>query len=488
MNIHCNVMIIGGEGDLAFRKLYPALYNLDCENLLSESTKIIAFGRGKFSSSEFLEKVYTWIEKSEYTHSIQETTWLRFKERLVPFVGDATNADSYAALKDQLSDQEFVIYLSTPPSIFSPICQALDKAKLVREDTRIVVEKPLGESRSSFDQINNHVRAVFDERQIYRIDHYLGKETVQNLLALRFANVLFEPLWNRNYIDHVQITVAEQVGAGGRWPFYDQAGALRDMVQNHLLQLLCLVSMEPPAKNKPDFVRDEKLKVLRCLKPISAHDVNHVTVRGQYAAGNINQEAVVAYSQEADSATDKSSTESFVAIKAEIENSRWQDVPFYLRTGKRLRERYSEIVIQFKPVVHRLFDASAGRLTDNQLIIRLQPNEGIEMKLVNKVPGLTEQTRLQSVGLDLSFDAVFDEHRSPSAYERLLLDVIRSDQTLFMRSDELRAAWDWVDGIIDGWQSTAQSVSRYSAGSWGPSESVDLLANDRRRWFDYGEQ
>lgn len=487
MNIHCDVLIIGGEGDLAFRKLYPALYNLDCENLLSEGTKIIAFGRGKFTAEAFLKNVHSWIESSEYTQNIKDATWERFSQRLVHFVGDATDADSYTELKKQLSNEQFVIYLSTPPSIFSPICQALDTAKLVRDDTRIVVEKPLGESRSSFDQINDHVRAVFEERQIYRIDHYLGKETVQNLLALRFANVLFEPLWNRHYIDHVQITVAEQVGVGGRWPFYDQAGALRDMVQNHLLQLLCLVSMEPPAKNQPDFVRDEKLKVLRCLKPIGAQDVNYKTVRGQYAAGSINQEDVVAYSQEIDSAKEKSATETFVAIKAEIENSRWQDVPFYLRTGKRLRERYSEIIIQFKPVVHKLFDAGSGKIADNQLIIRLQPNEGIEMKLVNKVPGLTEQTRLQSVGLDLSFDAVFDEHRSPSAYERLLLDVIRSDQTLFMRSDELRAAWDWVDGIIDGWKDTGQSVSRYSAGNWGPSESVDLLSNDRRRWFDYGE-
>lgn len=488
MNVNCDVLIIGGEGDLAFRKLYPALFNLDCENLLSDSTRIIAFGRGKFSKDEFLAKVLDWIERSEYTDSVQDEQWTRFSTRMMQFVGDATSAESFGELKSQLGNDELVIYLSTPPSIFSPICQALDAASLVREDTRIVVEKPLGESRASFDEINNHVRAVFDERQIYRIDHYLGKETVQNLLALRFANVLFEPLWNRNYIDHVQITVAEQVGVGGRWRFYDQAGALRDMVQNHLLQLLCLVSMEPPAKNQPDFVRDEKLKVLRCLKAITPLDVNHVTVRGQYAAGNIDQKEVVGYSQEEDSQTEKSSTETFVALKTEIENSRWQGVPFYLRTGKRMRQRYSEIIIQFKPVVHRLFDAGSGRIADNQLIIRLQPNEGIEMKLVNKVPGLTEQTRLQSVGLDLSFDAVFDEHRAPSAYERLLLDVIRSDQTLFMRSDELRAAWDWVDGIIEGWHATGQPVARYSAGSWGPSESVDLLAIDRRRWFDYGEQ
>jgi len=481
----CNVVIIGGEGDLAFRKLYPALYALDCEDLLAEHTRVVCFCRGNFGSDKFIELVREWTENSEYTESLDEDVFKRFRDRLVYFSGDATSAASYQELEQQLSCKQNVIYLSTPPSIFSPICLAMDEAGFVTQQTRIVIEKPLGESRETFEEIDHHVKSVFDEKQIYRIDHYLGKETVQNLLALRFANVLFEPLWNRNFIDHVQITVAENIGAGGRWTFYDEAGALRDMVQNHLLQLLCLVSMEPPAKNNPDFVRDEKLKVLRCLKPIDNQSVNGLTVRGQYVEGEIEKQQVRGYLAEEDATTSRSNTETFVAIKAEIENTRWQGVPFYLRTGKRLAERYSEITIQFKPVVHRFFDAASGRVTDNQLVIRLQPNEGIELHLVNKVPGLTELTRLQSAALNLSFDQAFEHHRSPSAYERLLLDVIRSDQTLFMRSDELCAAWDWVDGILQGWRSTGQPVAGYSAGSWGPSESVDLLARDRRRWFDY---
>jgi glucose-6-phosphate 1-dehydrogenase len=272
---------------------------------------------------------------------------------------------------------------------------------------------------------------------------------------------------------------------GGRWKFYEEAGALRDMVQNHLLQLLCLVSMEPPAKNNPDFVRDEKLKVLRCLKPIDSQTVNDVTVRGQYNRGHIQREPVVGYVEESDAQSSRSNTETFVAIKAEIDNSRWQGVPFYLRTGKRLPTKYAEIAIQFKPVVHQFFSASSGRVSDNQLIIRLQPNEGIELNLINKVPGLSGQTRLQSAGLDLSFDKAFEAHRSPSAYERLLLDVIRSDPTLFMRSDEICAAWDWVDSILDCWETTGQPVEQYPAGSWGPTEAVDLLAQDRRRWFNW---
>lgn len=481
----CSVLIIGGEGDLAFRKLYPALYSLDLEGLLAEDMKVIAFGRGKFKKDDFLVEVKRWIEASDYTLSIDSLVLDRFLSRLVQFKGDATDPESYKKLSKQCVSEEYVIYLSTPPSIFSPICLALDSAGFVSSSTRIVIEKPLGESCATFQQIDNHIKSVFDEEQIYRIDHYLGKETVQNLLALRFANVLFEPLWNRNYIDHVQITVAESIGVGGRWKFYDEAGALRDMVQNHLLQLLCLVSMEPPAKNTPDFVRDEKLKVLRCIKQITPQDVNTVTVRGQYDEGLIGQDDVPAYLAESDAKNTHSDTETFVAIKAEIENTRWQGIPFYLRTGKRLKQRYSEIIIQFKPVVHRFFDAASGNVGDNQLVIRLQPNEGIEMYLVNKVPGLTEQTRLQSAGLDLSFHKAFEQHRSPSAYERLLLDVIRSDQTLFMRSDELCAAWNWVDGILDGWRTTGQPASKYPAGDWGPTESIDLLAKDRRRWFDY---
>lgn len=481
----CSVIIIGGEGDLAFRKLYPALCSLDNEGLLAEDLRVVCFGRGKYDNNRFRKEVVRWIEASDYTEVMSDNVIDRFLARLTQFTGDATDPACFRQLAEDLSDEDRVIYLSTPPSIFPPICEAINEAGFVNSSSRIVVEKPLGESRRSFNEIDHIVKSVFDERQIYRIDHYLGKETVQNLLALRFANVLFEPLWNRNYIDHIQITVAENIGVGGRWGFYDAAGALRDMVQNHLLQLLCLVSMEPPAKNNPDFVRDEKLKVLRCLKRFDVSTASDRTVRGQYTKGHIDRDPVVGYVEEADSQASRSNTETFVAIKAEIENSRWQDVPFYLRTGKRLPAKFAEIVIQFKPVVHRFFSGSSGRVADNQLVIRLQPNEGIELRLINKVPGLSAQTRLQSAGLDLSFDKAFEAHRSPSAYERLLLDVIRSDQTLFMRSDEICAAWDWVDGILECWQKTGQPVLDYPAGAWGPTESVDLLAQDRRRWFDW---
>lgn len=480
-----NIIIIGGEGDLALRKLFPALYSLDYEGLLAPEIMVTAFGRGRYTPEEFFVHLKQWIEKSEYTQSMDEQVLSRFTDRVVHYIGDATSPDSFVKLEQQFPHHEMMIYLSTPPSIFAPVCTAMEQAHVIKPETSIVVEKPLGDSRSSFESIDSIIKSLFQENQIYRIDHYLGKETVQNLLALRFANIFFDPIWNRNYIDHVQITVSESIGVGGRWAFYDTAGALRDMVQNHLLQLLCLVSMEPPAKNKADFVRDEKLKVLRSLKPITERDVNYLTIRGQYAAGEVGGEDALGYRDEPDAKNARSSTETFVAIKAEIENARWGGVPFYLRTGKRLKSRYSEIVICFKPMVHKYFDAHSGRTKDNRLVIRLQPDEGVELQLVNKVPGLAAQTKLQSAGLDLSFGRVFDEHRSPSAYEKLLLDVIRGDQTLFMRSDELCAAWDWVDGITEGWNSTDQRVLPYEAGSWGPVEATDFLAEDRRRWFNY---
>lgn len=480
----CNIVIVGGEGDLAFRKLYPALYSLHRENLLADCTKVVGFGRGKFTEEAFKENIRKWTEDSDYVKEVDDQTWSSFCERIIHFVGDATSPADIKRLQDEMGPEEIVFYLSTPPSIFAPICSAMGEAGVVSESTRLVVEKPLGESLESFNEINDTLFETFDEHQIYRIDHYLGKETVQNLLALRFANIFFEPLWNRNYIDHVQITVAESVGAGGRWNYYDQSGALRDMVQNHLLQLVCLVAMEFPARNEADDIRDEKLKIIRCLKPIDQSTVQTHTVRGQYTEGSVDQELVPGYMQEKD-AKESSSTETFVAIKAEIENNRWQGVPFYLRTGKRMAERYSEIVIQFKPVIFKFIDVDPNAINNNQLVIRLQPNEGIEMKMMNKVPGLSEGTQLQHVGLNLSFEEAFEDHRSPSAYERLLLDVTRGDQTLFMRSDELRGAWSWVDGMIEGWDAVKQVPQKYKAGSTGPDDALGLLIKDGRRWQDF---
>lgn len=477
----CNIVIVGGEGDLAFRKLYPALYSLHRENLLADCTKVVCFGRGKLEYDEFISRMRSWTEKSDYVKAVDDSSWQSFCERVVQFSGDATSVKDIKRLHKEIGPEELVFYLSTPPSIFAPICKAMGGAGIVSDATRLVVEKPLGESLESFNQINDTLFEVFKEHQIYRIDHYLGKETVQNLLALRFANIFLEPLWNRTYIDHVQITVAESVGAGGRWSYYNDSGALRDMVQNHLLQLVCLVAMEFPARNKADDIRDEKLKIIRSLKPIDASNVTGNTIRGQYTEGSIAQELVPGYRDEAD-AKGVSDTETFVAIKAEIENNRWQGVPFYLRTGKRMSSRYSEIVIQFKPVVFKFIDIDPNVLNANQLVIRLQPNEGVQMNLMNKVPGLSEGTSLQNVELNLSFEEAFEEHRSPSAYERLLLDVTRGDQTLFMRSDELRGAWQWVDGIIDGWAQTRQTSKPYKAGSMGPDDALGLLIQDKRKW------
>ena len=478
----CNIVIVGGEGDLAFRKLYPALYSLHKEKLLADCTKVVGFGRGKYSFDEFISTMCEWTQKSDYVSDFDESAWQSFIKRVVQFNGDATAPEDLARLKKELGNDDIVFYLSTPPSIFAPICEAMGTAGVVTDNTRLVVEKPLGTSLDSFNEINDTLFRTFEENQIYRIDHYLGKETVQNLLALRFANIFFDPLWNRNYIDHVQITVAESVGVGGRWDYYEESGALRDMVQNHLLQLVCLVAMEFPARNQADDIRDEKLKVIRCLKTIDASNVRANTVRGQYTEGAVDQELVAGYTQEKDAKDKQSNTETFVAVKAEIENNRWQGVPFYLRTGKRLASRYSEIVIQFKPVVFKFIDIDPTAINNNQLVIRLQPNEGIEMNMMNKVPGLSEITRLQNVGLNLSFEEAFEEHRSPSAYERLILDVTRGDQTLFMRSDELRGAWRWVDGITDGWQQAAQSVVNYKAGSMGPDDALGLILGDGRKW------
>lgn len=480
----CNIVIVGGEGDLAFRKLYPALFSLHKQNLLGDCTKIIAFVRGKYSPKSFIENLCDRLEISDYTDKISDGQWTSFSNRIERFVGDATNQTDFKRLKPQLKSIKTVVYLSTPPSIFGSICETMKKADFVNRTTRLVVEKPLGSSLKSFDEINNSLFKTFNERQLYRIDHYLGKETVQNLLAMRFANILFEPLWNRSYIDHVQITLSESVGVGNRWSYYNESGALRDMVQNHILQLLCLVAMEYPARNKPDDVRDEKLKVLRCLKKIDATNVESYTVRGQYSQGAVGEELVKGYLYEEDAAHTDSNTETFVAIKAEIENNRWQGVPFYLRTGKRMTSRYAEIVIQFKPVVFKLFDTAQNEANNNRLVIRLQPNEGIQMNLMNKVPGLNEKTELQNLGLDLSFSDAFEDHRSPSAYERLLLDVTRGDQTLFMRSDELREAWKWVDGIIDGWEKVKQKTIKYVAGSAGPTDSFALIHKDGRKWLD----
>jgi len=372
--------------------------------------------------------------------------------------------------------------MATAPDLFGPLCAQLAKTELITQKARVVLEKPIGRDLASAKTINDCVGAVFAEEQIFRIDHYLGKEAVQNLMVLRFANSLFEPLWSSGRIDHVQITVAERIGVEGRGGYYDKSGALRDMVQNHILQLLCLAAMEPPNAFTAAGVRDEKLKVLRALKPFTRADVDHKIVRGQYRAGASNGGAVPGYLEEIESSTGTSKTETFVAIKAEIENWRWAGVPFYLRTGKRLAMQASEIVIQFRDVPYSIFSKEAGTLAANRLVVRLQPDEGVQLSLMTKNPA-PGGLHVREAPLNLSFADTF-KVRSPGAYERLLMDVVRGDATLFMRRDEVEAAWAWIEPILEAWQAQPEPPKPYAAGSWGPSAAIALIERDGRTWWE----
>ncbi|PSM18766.1 glucose-6-phosphate dehydrogenase [Nitratireductor sp. StC3] len=472
----------GGTGDLAERKLLPALFQRQQAGQFSEPTRIIGASRSKLSTQEYRDFARTAITEHVRAEEIEPDELARFLERLSYVPVDAKSGDGFAALKREIGDSDRirVFYMAVGPSLFGSICAKLKEHGLVSADARIVVEKPIGRDLASARALNDQIGGVFDEHQIFRIDHYLGKETVQNLMALRFANALYEPLWNSAHIDHVQITVAETVGLEDRVSYYDRAGALRDMVQNHILQLLCLAAMEPPASMDADAVRDEKLKILRSLTPIGADNVSKVTVRGQYRAGASAGGAVKGYQEELGNG--QSTTETFVAIKADIANWRWAGVPFYLRTGKRLSARASEIVIAFKPIPHSIFESGAGRVHANQLVIRLQPDEGVKQWIMIKDPG-PGGMRLRHVPLDMSFAEAFSV-RNPDAYERLLMDVVRGNQTLFMRRDEVEAAWAWIDPILAAWEDSGREPQAYTAGTWGPSGSVALIERDGRTWHD----
>ena len=395
---------------------------------------------------------------------------------------DATSDSGWPDLAELLNDAKErarVFYLATSPELFGPTSRRLGAAGLVTEQARVVLEKPIGHDLASAKAINDEVGAIFAEDQIYRIDHYLGKETVQNLMALRFANSLFEPIWNRAAIDHVQITVAESIGVEGRAAYYDNAGALRDMVQNHMLQLLCLIAMEPPSAMTANSVRDEKLKVLRALCPIKDGAVATHTVRGQYQRGAVGGKPVPGYIEELGH---DSHNETFVAIKAEVQTWRWAGVPFYIRTGKRLPSRASEIVVQFRSIPHSIFERGAGEIQPNRLVIRLQPDEGIKLELMSKDPG-PGGLRLKQTALDLSFAETFKK-RYPDAYERLLMDVVRGNATLFMRRDEVESAWVWVEPILEAWAEREESPLPYPAGAWGPTQALALILRDDRSWHD----
>ncbi len=478
MNTNFDLVIFGGTGDLAMRKLFPALFLADTDARLHQGGRIIAAARQALTDEEFRAKVSDalnrFLPKPPSAANLE-----KFLARLSYFALDVNNPVQYAEMKKSLDarDSQTVFYLSVGPTLFPPIINGLRSAGLNTPDTRIVLEKPLGRDLQSSRDINQLVLSAFAESQVYRIDHYLGKETVQNLLALRFGNTLLEPLWNRTWVRDVQITIAETVGVETRGEFYDSTGAMRDMVQNHLLNLLCMTAMEPPSSLDPDAVRDEKLQVLRSLKPWTQQTLHDDIVRGQYRGGTLKGEAVPAYAAEP-GVSPQTETETFLALRTEIANWRWGGVPFFLRTGKRMAERRAEIVISFKSPPHSIFESP---LAPNRLVITLQPEENVRLYTMAKAPG--DGMRLREVHLDLDFKDFFHERRQ-DAYERLLLDVLRGNPTLFMRNDEADAAWRWVQPMLDHWTTSNLSPAAYGAGSWGPPAASRLTARDGTAWHE----
>jgi len=471
------LVLLGGAGDLALRMLLPSLYFLEVDRLLSHDLRIVAVARGEGDGASYKALVREQLGKRA---TVEEAAWNRLAARLDYLSVDMTKDEGAAKLAERIGEYgSLVVYFALSPSLYGPVCNALQSAGLTGPKSRLVLEKPIGRDLESSRKTNAAVGAVVGEEQIFRIDHYLGKETVQNLTALRFANVLFEPLWDRNTIDHVQITIAETEKVGDRWPYYDEYGALRDMVQNHMLQLLCLVAMEAPSGFDPDAVRDEKVKVLRSLRPFNKDTVAHDTVRGQYVAGVVEGGAREGYLQEVGKTT---RTETFVAMKVAIDNWRWDGVPFFLRTGKNLPDRRTQIVVQFKALPHNIFgQATDGDLFSNRLVIDLQPDENIVLTLMNKRPGLSEEgMRLQSLPLSLSFSQSGGRRRI--AYEKLFLDVFRGDRTLFVRRDEVEQAWKFIDGVSAAWAAANIEPAPYAAGTWGPHSSTGLISPGGRAW------
>lgn len=495
----CDILVVGGTGDLARRKLMPALYNLHRFDALAPETRLFAAARQTMDRASYLDALERSVRDSLSDRSNPSDDpsddpgdeppaeiWQRFVARISLVEVEATDPSTFDELRarlDQHPERTLIVYLATPPEIYGEISRTLEAVGLVRPQTRIVLEKPIGHDLESAREINRQVGRVFDERQIYRIDHYLGKETVQNLMALRFSNALFEPLWRSEHVDHVQITVAETLGVEGRGGYYDRSGALRDMVQNHLLQLLCLTAMEPPARLDQDSIREEKIKVLRSLRPMGPADLATKTVRAQYREGVVGGDKVRGFLDEEDIAA-SSTTETFVALKAEVENWRWAGVPFYLRTGKRMGHRVSEIIVEFKEVPHLLFD-QAGTVQNNRLVIRLQPDESIKLALMIKVPGSKMVLKRVHLNLNLADTYHEDGSRPPLAYERLLMDVIRGNATLFMHREEVEEAWAWIEPILAGWEEAGGPPRIYSAGTWGPTESIALVVRDGRTWYEH---
>ena len=477
-------VVFGATGDLTQRKLLPALYYRFRDGQIPGTSRIIGASRSALSSEAFRDRAREALRRYVPAVDIDEAALAAFIDHVHYVAVDALGDGGWDDLKrvlDERPDQVRPFYLATSPDLYGAICRNLDRHGLIGDKSRVVLEKPIGKDLKSARAINDAVGAVFPEAQIFRIDHYLGKETVQNLLALRFANTIFERLWNADVIDHVQITVGETVGVEGRGGYYDTSGALRDMVQNHILQLLCLTAMESPLSLDANSVRDEKLKVLRALKPITPADVQAVTVRGQYAAGAVAGLPVESYLTDLGGGT-KSRTETFVALKLEVQSWRWAGVPFYVRTGKRLPSKHSEIVVQFRASPFSIFpDESFGR-EPNRLVIRLQPEEGMKLEVMTKDPG-PGGMRLRPTDLDISFEKTFNQ-RYPDAYERLLMDVVRGNATLFMRRDEVEAAWEWADKLLKAWADRPEPPRPYASGSWGPTAAIALIERDGRTWHE----
>jgi glucose-6-phosphate 1-dehydrogenase len=486
-DVPCVLVIFGGAGDLSHKKLLPALYNLALDRDLPSKFAIVGFAQEKLSDDEYRNFARDGIQHFSRQPLIEDG-WSHFAPLLHFVSGSFTDPSDYQRLKQKLDEFDHqlgiapnhVFYFAIPPRFIDVCSDGLTKAGMIAKPggssfTRVVVEKPIGHDLASAKEINEQLARHFDESQIFRIDHYLGKETVENLMVLRFANAIFEPLWTARFIDHVQITVAEEEGVGTRASYYEGAGALRDMVQSHILQVLCMIAMEPPRSTSPDAVRDAKLDVLRSLRPFEAADVERWVVRGQYTEGLIGGEKVPAYRQE-ENIPPNSSTETFVALKCYIENWRWAGVPFYLRTGKRLPKRATEIAIFFNSVPRILYNSRPGPpLKPNILSIRIQPDEGLSLNIISKVPGAS----LRLAPVDVDFHNVMV---SPEAYETLLRDVMIGDQTLFMRRDTVETAWEFIQRILDAWAQWPSDPYPYSSGSWGPTEAAVMIARDGRSW------
>ena len=477
------VVIFGASGDLTQRKLIPALFSLHCEGLLSERFAVLGIARSAYSDESFRERMLDGVQKYARRKLADSKDWVEYAPRLHYHQGNYDDPETYKSLIKRLQAIDeghatagnYLFYLSTPPNLYPIIIDQLGKAGLAKSQAgfwrRIIIEKPFGHDLQSAQDLNDRVHQVFDEDQIYRIDHYLGKETVQNLLVFRFGNAIFEPIWNRNYIDHVQITVAETVGLEGRAGYYDGNGILRDMFQNHLLQLLSLVALEPPVAFEATALRDEKAKVLRAVRPMSESDIAEATVRAQYRTYR-DEPGVAEFSK----------TPTYAAVRFFIDNWRWRNVPFYLRSGKNLADKLSEVTIQFRRIPHLMFPGTAeDGMPPNLLTLRIQPDEGVHLSIQTKLPGAGMRTR--SVDMDFNYSQDFGDGSLPDAYERLLLDSIQGDAALFARSDEIETAWAIIDPIIQMWDAGNEPpVFFYEAGEWGPVEADQLMRKDNRKW------